>query len=70
MEASVEVINQRIKHWEDFGYLDPNCKMCQEIFYPAAHQGKMIGDIFAPRHKAMDTCRSGKYPHCTCDTCF
>lgn len=23
-----------------------------------------------PRHKASDFCRSGKRPHCTCDTCF
>jgi hypothetical protein len=25
---------------------------------------------FQPAHKPMDSCQSGKRPHCTCDTCF
>jgi len=25
---------------------------------------------FGPPHKASDRCESGKYAHCSCDTCF
>ena len=58
---------------EGDGELDPNCRMCKEIFYPYYENLKpdeFIVAPFAPRHKAMITCRSGKHPHCTCDTCF
>lgn len=56
---------QAIRRMEAGGDLDPNCAMCRNLFY--SHP-KL--DPFAPRHKAMPTCRSGKRPHCTCDTCF
>jgi hypothetical protein len=55
---------------EQMKELDPDCKMCQEIYYPKLQAGQLISDIFAPRHKASDRCKSGKYSHCTCDTCF
>jgi hypothetical protein len=63
-------VEARIKHLENLGEIDSNCKMCQEIFYPAIKAGKMISNVFAPRHKASPRCESGKYAHCTCDTCF
>lgn len=63
-------ISEYIDDLEKAGQLDPNCKMCKEIFYPEIKQGRKITDIFAPRHRVMETCKSGKYPHCTCDTCF
>ena len=28
------------------------------------------GEDFFPRHDPSPRCRSGKVPHCTCDTCF
>lgn len=28
------------------------------------------GNTFFPPHVASDRCESGKYNHCTCDTCF
>jgi hypothetical protein len=59
-----------IKQMERDGELDPNCKTCVEVFYPKIKEGKRIGDVFAPRHKALRSCRSGRYPHCTCDSCF
>jgi hypothetical protein len=33
------------------------CKLCEE---PGAGP---------PRHKASESCESGKHPHCTCDVC-
>jgi hypothetical protein len=59
-----------IQELEEEKRIDPNCKMCVEIFYPELIAGKKLHEIFAPRHKALETCRSGKYPHCTCDVCF
>lgn len=35
---------------------------CQQCVYANAHGG--------PSHYASPRCRSGKRPHCTCDTCF
>lgn len=35
------------------------CKVCQ------ANKGRMY-----PNHFASSNCKSGKYNHCTCDTCF
>ena len=63
-----ETPEERISRFEKIGYLDPNCKSCQEIFYPAYRKGDM--SVFAPRHKASERCESGKRPHCTCDVCF
>lgn len=59
-----------IEELEAAGEIDPNCKSCQIYVYPSLREGKSLGDIFAPRHKASERCRSGKYAHCTCDTCF
>ena len=38
------------------------CKFCDEH--------RKAGVEFHPSHDAMPTCRSGKHPHCTCDSCF
>lgn len=65
---SSRTIEDRIKHFEKIGMIDPDCKFCQKIFYPELQRGNP--NPFAPRHKASDRCRSGKYAHCTCDTCF
>ena len=59
-----------IARLEADGRLSPTCRMCQEVFYPAVRDGKPIWNVFAPPHKASPRCQSGKYPHCTCDTCF
>lgn len=59
-----------IQELEDKGKLDPSCGTCRKYFYPKLEEGKSIGDIFAPQHKASERCQSGKHPHCTCDTCF
>lgn len=56
---------QAIKRMEANGDLDPDCPMCRNLFY--SHP-KL--DPFAPRHKPLSSCRSGKRPHCTCDGCF
>jgi hypothetical protein len=66
----VESLIGYIRNLEEQGELDPDCKMCIEIFYSAILKGKTLTDIFAPRHKASARCRSGKHSHCTCDTCF
>lgn len=63
-------IEEYINYLEKEGLLDPNCKSCQEWFYPRIKDGMHFTDVFAPRHKALMTCRSGKHPHCTCDSCF
>jgi hypothetical protein len=59
-----ETREERLARWEKLGIYDPNCEQCREI---VEHP---LLDPFMPRHKAMATCRSGKQPHCTCDTCF
>lgn len=68
MNPLVETIGEFISRLEQLEELDPNCKTCKKIFYPEYLKGNR--NIFAPRHKASDRCRSGKNPHCTCDTCF
>lgn len=61
----------KIKALEAAGRLDPSCPTCVEIFYPYWRTGwPGSSPPFAPAHKASDRCRSGKNPHCTCDTCF
>ncbi len=52
------------------GEIDRNCRGCQEMFIPRILSGVHFTDIFAPRHKPSINCKSGKRPHCTCDTCF
>ncbi len=67
---SIENIEFYIKELEIREVINPNCKTCVEIFYPQLRVGMKFERIFAPRHKASSRCESGKYPHCTCDTCF
>lgn len=60
-----ETRGERIMRLEELGTINPFCDYCQEFYKakdPATH--------FAPRHTASPGCRSGKRPHCTCDTCF
>ena len=70
MEALTSEILEKVLKLEENGEFDRFCKTCQSIFLPQIKDGKEIYNIFAPRHKPSDRCRSGKYPHCTCDTCF
>lgn len=56
---------ERLQRMISRGSIDPECDFCQREFL-----SHLRLDPFAPRHTAMDTCRSGKRPHCTCDTCF
>lgn len=65
-EGTLDYIHRLVKN----GDLDPDCKMCIEVFYPELGKGRKITDVFAPRHKASSGCKSGKHAHCTCDTCF
>lgn len=61
-----------IARLEAAGLLDPNCLTCQREFYPHYRERWTPGGFgpFAPSHKALSSCRSGGYPHCTCDSCF
>lgn len=68
MKMTEETVEEMISRLEKSGDIDPTCRMCQEIFYPAYKTGITI--VFAPRHKASSRCQSGKHSHCTCDTCF
>jgi hypothetical protein len=64
-------LDEQIARLEADGCLDPDCRMCQKVFYPYFREHGDTRDWpFAPRHKASPRCQSGKYPHCTCDTCF
>ncbi len=59
-----ELRQAKINRMEATGDLDPNCKGCKPYYeHPTVLP-------FAPSHKASNRCESGKYPHCTCDTCF
>lgn len=63
-------VQEYIIRLQNGGYIDPECKTCQHVFYPPLLGGKTLQNIFAPRHKPSSRCESGKHPHCTCDTCF
>jgi len=52
------------------GKFDINCSFCKNIIYPELIKGVKLYNIFAPGHKALITCKSGKNPHCTCDICY
>lgn len=45
-------------------YVD--CETCQSYKKALLKNGTYFG----PSHSASQFCRSGKRPHCTCDTCF
>jgi hypothetical protein len=62
--------HEYMKELESQGKIDLTCKTCIEHFYPQLRLGKKFHEIFAPRHQALATCKSGKYNHCSCDTCF
>lgn len=47
------------------GSIKEGCKECKDFF-----ESEDPRDVFAPRHTAMPSCKSGKRDHCTCDTCF
>lgn len=55
---------------EEKGLIDRDCPSCQRDFIPRLKAGASFSDIFAPNHKASERCKSGRRPHCTCDTCF
>jgi hypothetical protein len=59
-----------IRELEEARGIDPECRTCQEIFYPRLKEGKKLYEIFAPGHQPSRYCQSGKNNHCTCDTCF
>jgi hypothetical protein len=61
---------ERIKRLEQEGFLDPNCPTCQDEFYPWYLEHDGGSGPFAPSHKPLSSCKSGKRPHCTCDSCF
>lgn len=55
---------EAIKRLEDMGILVPGCSGCKEKYeHPTLCP-------FAPDHIPSKNCKSGKRPHCTCDTCF
>ena len=63
-----ETREEQIARWEREGFLDPNCKGCAYIYRAT---DRMPADVQAgPSHYVSPGCRSGRYPHCTCDTCF
>jgi hypothetical protein len=43
-------------------YSLPGCKTCD--------RAEAEGDRMKPPHDASSNCESGKYDHCTCDTCY
>lgn len=54
-EIRVDVLTQ-------FGKPNPKYPHCKQCLY---------GSVFGgPSHEASPRCKSGRHPHCTCDTCF
>jgi hypothetical protein len=62
-----ECIDTRIRHLVGIGALEPGCPGCESSF-EAVKAGKDLP--FMPHHKPSSRCESGRYPHCSCDTCF
>ena len=56
----------QLRRLEATGSIDPGCDYCRHEFYARDQPVH----VFAPRHTASSRCRSGKRPHCTCDTCW
>jgi hypothetical protein len=54
-----------IARMESRGDLDPDCPGCR-----VRYEAEDPAYVFAPYHKALESCQSGKRAHCTCDTCF
>lgn len=67
--ASEETPREVLNRWETEGISVPTCRGC-EVFYEAVARGEMPYNVFASRHRASKECKSGKRPHCTCDSCF
>lgn len=59
---------EQIARWEREGFLDPACKGCAYIY--RAKDLLPTEVAMGPSHYASPGCRSGRYPHCTCDSCF
>ena len=53
---------QQIARMIQMGSIVRGCKGCEPMLENP--------DAMCPSHTASDRCRSGKRPHCTCDTCF
>lgn len=59
-----ETREERLARWQAMGHYDPDCEQCR----PVAEHPTL--SPFMPHHDPNPRCRSGKRPHCTCDTCF
>jgi len=60
-EEALAMVEELRPDFRDATFRVVECPTCVEI--------KASGG-FGPRHDASPRCESGKYPHCTCDTCF
>lgn len=45
-------------------------KFGNDSSYPGCQDCLLYSVIGGPSHAASSRCRSGRKPHCTCDTCF
>lgn len=68
LDADPDEVHRRalIAEAEERGDLDPSCRRCVDWLYPAWPNALMAG----PGHRASGNCKSGKYPHCSCDVCW
>lgn len=62
--GATETRAERIARLTNLGLVDPDCAYCAEAL---AHPTL---SAFMPSHRASPGCRSGRRPHCTCDTCW
>lgn len=61
----------RIAWLESQGELDPTCPGCTAAYTFYREQWEPgRPSWFGPPHKASPHCESGRYAHCSCDTCF
>lgn len=56
--GGLQIITPRRRHKLELG----QCVYCD--------REREQNNNFHPYHDASDHCKSGKHPHCTCDTCF
>jgi hypothetical protein len=64
-----ETSAEAMARWEKDEHCKRGCAECQP-YYDAVSQGKMPWEVFMPRHRGSDLCKSGKRPHCSCGECF
>ena len=65
-EPPQETEQEHMKRMLEFGLSHKRLYRSDDCAYCQAHKD----DSMMPPHQASSNCESGRYDHCTCDTCY